>query len=609
MIKITYTSVPLILTIIPKRTFEKIPLTIIIVFFGILIIPVHAATITWVNALNPNQGCANPGTDCDATIIEVDDPAANLDVGQIDQIQVNVRTSVDATGIILTLYETGVNTSIFRNENLALMIGNNVFSASDTVTITIYDPNGDPGIIDQLNTPIQDIFVISDLDTAGITPIFTETDIASNLYTAKIKFGASTDSGTNTIKATAGTIISVLDIAGGNYANGIIAPNPSDDKGAIRVEEGGTITAEYYDDPVAKNVLFDDETTPIGVYPGPGRGGGGLVAPSLVVDVVAFASDSSGGGNGCVGDCVPPTLGADDRYNRMVQNGFSYNDNPVDVDLFYTHYPLVRVNVGEENKAVLKIYENFGPENIEHIELGFGLASGEILSESKATILLDRVQNANFTISKFDPENVLENIKVETSVDICTSFTSSQCLVATIYHTFRAPLDFTIVATNVWDFDKNAWQNYYNDGVEIHGKSLNPPKEYLGIDKGRLVRLTEISKDSAVDENGDLWTYDKTWIKNFKIQKTIDEEPTSHGYNRNHDKFKEYKENQIRLAESKLKELLLNKTLTEDMSEPKSISITYISRYDNKKLQTSIIDEAKRAEKIIAERYFHRYSR
>jgi hypothetical protein len=479
------------------------------ILVGICIVPAYAATITWQYALTPNDGCASgpsdPFLDCVPVIIEVDEPAANLDATEIDQIQVVITSSVDSTGIILTLDETGVNTGIFTNENVALMLENNVFSITDTITVIIEDNSG----ASELNLPVQEIFIISDLDTLGIAPVFERAGPTSDLYTAKIKFGAVTDDSTNTIMATPGTIISVIDIADGRNANGIISPNPSGGKGAIIVEEGGTITATYYTDPVSKTGLIATSSQPIGVLPPPGRGGGGLVAPSLVVDAIPVSGD----GNRCT-RCIPPTLGMNERNFRLVSEGFSYNDQPVDVELFYTPYPLIVVNVGQENKAVLKIYENEGPQNIQHVEIGFGLARGQIFSESKASISLDIGYDGEKVVSSYDPENVLQDIHIETKNDKCMPNAQYECLIVTIYHTFRAPLDFNMVATNVWDFDRNAWQNYYNDGVQIVGESMNPPVKHQVFDRrGYIHTITEITKTSAVDEKGNIWNkIDGFWI-------------------------------------------------------------------------------------------------
>jgi len=119
-------------------------------------------------------------------------------------------------------------------------------------------------------------------------------------------------------------------------------------------------------------------------------------------------SGSTGNGSGCTGDCEAPTLGVDSKYNSKVTDGFSYNGIPTDVERFFTPYPLITVNVGEENQAVFKIYENHGPQNVKHFSLAFGLGSDEIISLSKARIELDIDFDGSETVTITDPENALD---------------------------------------------------------------------------------------------------------------------------------------------------------------------------------------------------------
>jgi len=264
--------------------------------------------------------------------------------------------------------------------------------------------------------------------------------------------------------------------------------------------------------------------------------------------------ESSGSG-GC-DNCEAPTLGINSKAKRMVQNGFTYNGIPTDVERFYTPYPLLTVNVGDKNTAIFKIYEDTGPQNIKHFAFAFGLGTDQIISNSKAMIELDIDHEGTETITVTDPENALENIDVSTNVDSCNGGSAdSQCLIVTIDHTFRAPLDFNIVATDVWDMKRNSWQNYYNHGIEIEGESLNLPKQYNGISKGHIYHLTETSKTMAVDEFGNTWLFQydvwmKDYIKNERVQ-----DPHWSVMNRMHSDFADYKELQAQIAQEQLLEL------------------------------------------------------
>jgi hypothetical protein len=208
-------------------------------------------------------------------------------------------------------------------------------------------------------------------------------------------------------------------------------------------------------------------------------------------------------------------LGISNEGRRLVDDGFTYNGKSIDVERFFTPYPLVTVQTGIENTAEFKIFDNEGPDNVTHFELAFGLAKGESIGTSKVVINWDKSFDGVETVTLDDPENILENVKVITFEGSCSDDQLQKCLVIQVVHTFRAPLDFNILGTNVWDIRHNAWQNYYNHGIEIVGESLNPPKEYNGINKGHIYHLTETGKNTAVDEFGDTWTLNNTWIKNY----------------------------------------------------------------------------------------------
>jgi len=249
------------------------------------------------------------------------------------------------------------------------------------------------------------------------------------------------------------------------------------------------------------------------------------VSSAIVInscDVSASCTILASSSSGCSGDCVAPTLGLDKLNNLIIKNGFAFNENFSDVDLYYTFYPLITTNVGEENTLSLIIYENSGPENIAHVGVAFGLGEGEMFNESKAVINWDRSFDGIETLSVIDPDGVLENIRTQVEEKDCEEI-NSQCLYITIYHTFRESLEFNMVSTYIWDHDRNAWQNYFNSGIQIIGESLNPQKEYDGTHKGKIYRLTETQKNKSIDGDGNSWTLEKSvWIKDYVPTKKID---------------------------------------------------------------------------------------
>ena len=285
-----------------------------------------------------------------------------------------------------------------------------------------------------------------------------------------------------------------------------------------------------------------------------------IILPILPIPVITIISEppsviTKSNGNGC-DDCTPPTLGIDSKGTRLVDNGFTYNGNPTNVERFFTPYLLITVNIGEPNTAVFKIYEDTDHENIKHFSFAFGLASNEIISQSKAMIELDIDHEGTETVTVTDPHNALQNVLVSTDVDNCNGTDDSlQCLIVTIHHTFRAPLDFNIVATDVWDEKRNAWQNYYNHGIEITGESLNPPEQHSGINKGHIYHLTETSSTTAVDEFGGMWSFTHdTWSKDYIKTERVKDSPWL-SMNRMHSDFYKIQDYEIKRATKKLLEL------------------------------------------------------
>ena len=360
------------------------------------------------------------------------------------------------------------------------MQGDDSLSITDTATVTVEDPfcggfgfdicdSGNPDTIDGFTAGL---LIASDEDSfGGIFVDLVETGDDTRIFTGNFSLkddGGPSDDINDILEVNPGDVISVFDVVGLGVSNGLILPNPDLTTGAINAASdvgpvSGTVTATY-----DGSMASIDVQDPAGI---PGRGGGGAVQPVVVVDTPPGGSGGSSDltGSGCEGDCNPPTLGIDENLKRAVYKGFSYNNNPVDVELFYTPYPLITANVGVENLVVLKIYDDGGTQNIAHVGLGFGLGKGESFNDSKATINLDIERDGTQTTTLYDPENALENVRIVTAKEPCSPLSKIQCLVVSIYHTFREPLNFNMVATYVWDFYRNSWQNYYNHGIEIVG--------------------------------------------------------------------------------------------------------------------------------------------
>jgi len=414
--------------------------------------------------------------------------------------------------------------------------GDIVYSVGDTLTISFSAPTNQSGAVTQVNIDGNFTFAFPDI-SVGSTYTGTWTDPS--------------------------TLVITITGAGASPTIGVTTATPD---GGNNIGDAGS---------------------------GHALGGGGI---ALTGDFGVLAGGGAGnnGGGGCSSDCTPPTLGVNNKGLKLVNNGFSYNGKAVDVDHYFTPYPLITTDVGVKNTALFKIFENGGPQNISHFALAFGLAKGEILVDSKAVIEWDKAHNGKQTVTVTDPENALGDVRVNTHQGPCRmeSVFSMDCLYIVVFHTFREPLDFNIISTNVWDYDRNAWQNYYNDGLLIQGESINPPSNYVGIYQGHLVKLTETGKNTAIDTDGNSWTFDKTWTKDYIANKKVVDGATTKWIDRNNAWFEIYKKGQELVAQEKLNEILgAELKYYDSLEDPKTIFFEFTKRSEDFELQQRITKE------------------
>ena len=431
----------------------------------------------------------------------------------IDSIDVLVSSVGYSDVITYALTETGINTGLFTGTNFVFLVDNNKFQTTDTVDVII---NSDPergcypdDTITQLDSTSvgagDGVLIFSDTDLGGVGLVLIETGENTCKFIGKLKFTTtdSTDEITGTLKVSPGDILTVFDPIIFAYTNAQIIPTVAG-KGSIQSNtDDNQNTAEVsvtYNGLSAGLHMADD--------PGGSGSGGPINRPGLVLN---FLGSLLGGSS----QSVPPTLGLDENQRRIVDEGFSFNDNPVDVEQFYTHYPLITTPVGQNNTIKLKIYEDSGPDNIAHVGLSYGLGKGETFNEGRVTIEYDKTFDGIESVTLFDPGHVIGNVNVTSTITNCSTHNNAQCLEVTFDHIFREPLEYNMVATNIWDFERNGWQNYFNHGIQIVGKSMNPPKEYFGIYQGHTYNLTETGKNTATDDDGNNWTFDKIWNRDY----------------------------------------------------------------------------------------------
>jgi len=455
------------------------------------------------------------------------------------------------------------------------------------------------------------------LFTIGFTPYLAQEAFATHVISSYV---ANDPDDGDTVFGIGDTLTITLDVAGNVTTGAVTVPTDVTGNFTFTANPLATFTTDwtanwinttqlqitFVTNPTALTIGASTVEATAGNNIGDGSGDEGLTTAqsTLSGDFGLFVAASTGGGGGCTGDCIEPTLGVRNDGQRIVEEGFTYNGNSVDVERYFTPYPLVTVNVGKQNVAEFKIYDNGGPDKISHFELAFGLANGESIGMSKAVINWDKTFDGIETVTLDDPENVLDKIDVTTSEGSCSDELHQKCLIVKVTHTFRAPLEFDILATNVWDEKRNAWQNYYNHGIEVVGESQNQPKEYAGVNAGQIYHLTETSKTMAIDEFGNTWSlvYDQ-WAMDFVPNQKIVDGIAMNGYTRENSQFDVYRYGQYLLAENKLSEMC-SECSDESYAEINDIfayeyPIT-ISSLENPEIQKTMIIESEKAQEILA---------
>jgi hypothetical protein len=255
------------------------------------------------------------------------------------------------------------------------------------------------------------------------------------------------------------------------------------------------------------------------------------------------------------GNDYAPTLGSDRYGNNYVDNGFTFNDFTADVEDLKTDMPLQTLNVGELNTAVLKIYDNRGAGKIEHVELAFGLNKKQHVTESSNTITWEQNFKGTQSIIMKDPDNMLMDVNALGEAD-------GKIMKITFYFAFREPMEQSKIGVTVWDQDRHSKTFYFNDGIEVVGKSLNPPKIVTILDdRGYPITLTMTGKNTGIDEEGNIWTHNSPWMKlSQPVEVQLPHEnldPVSaHGFDRMNSMFDSYKNAQAQEAQKKLMEIL-----------------------------------------------------
>ena len=413
--------------------------------FIVLIPPqsVEAATLSFpigCNGTSFTPGDGQVGLPFQITYDDSSNPTYTTN-GLFDTITITIKSSTNPTGIPLVLNETGPNTGIFQNSNLALTeYGDNLISLEKGVTITV----GEAGGADPLN-----IVVVSDSDPAGIVvPLhLSGANATTQFFSGKIFFTRGPTSG-NHVHAGLGDMITITDPVG--YAtSGLIIPNSKPTVGALQVNFKDSVT-------ISGNGLIctgtvDDE---FGI---PGGGGGGLIIrPSLVLDLLA----AIGGSPHIVS---PPSFGGS-YYHYSDGLTFTEGDTKTTFDTSKYNQDLQRqvMVAGTPVNMTFKTFEAYNPTGVIHMGL-YIIPRGQdmLTSNSIGSIIWEKGQPVEVN----DPNHILSNATTSSTDDGKFQYTQ-----------------FTFVPTKSYDkmsFLARAWNDHmYSTDVRVHDEVDPSPMQY-----------------------------------------------------------------------------------------------------------------------------------
>ena len=388
---------------------------------------------------------------------------------------------------------------------LTITVPSDPIEKNATFSVTVLDVNGLPNIITQNNLTSSNIFV--DTISPRINLIGAKTYVISpNSTNPSIPDAVVTDGD----------------------------PNYPDDKTYT------TITNGTLDTSVLNSVILYTYTAE---PDGAGNPGSSIDRTVIVKNNPSSSSSSS------------PTIGKTSSGSRIVTNGFEYNGLTVNADRYHTEFPLIGTNVGDINTIKMKIHDSAGPTGIKRVEFALGVPDVGLYHEAE-TFVEVWMQRDNITVQEIiiiDDQNLLENSHVSATVSqIACSEDGPQCMLVELQYSYREPPTHNTISIKPVNWDNNAHQFYFNDGIHVDGDSINLPKE-IDISASHATSIPHASEtihlvqiDRAehlwIDQYGYQWKIIGNTIRQITVPEYLvpDDDGTYgilHGPDRNHPEF------------------------------------------------------------------------
>lgn len=451
-----------------------------------------------------------------ALSVKITDEDANLDASALDVILSSATTTtsgLEETEFELT--ETGVDSGMFTAQLIlssSTGVGKLQYQNNDDISI-LYDP--EPWGVGRF---FADFSGITSSPEVTLTDVIIDKKFPCNqldIVTHPVQL--SITPGTGTIDDATVSI---------NFANrwqvsdfGVLKVLYRADENAHFESLGGKVVPP--DPPTVFNIIQSTVSPAnvegqyaLGFDSGcSGGGGGGLVRPGLVVNVLAGSGaissiiGSLGGGGG--GTAVPLITGSSlflepEAGITLLGEGISSSGESLQVNLDDSSGP-VAIQTGEATTFSFDIYENQGIHNLEHATMYFFIGEDadvntihNDVSKSDTYILFDTGQsihvidphgyfeNASFDVSEIDPWNL------QIKYDI----------------TFAKPMETSSLLIRTWDHDKNTSDKVILNAIEVVEPSFfNVPVDLTSQDS--TLTQTELADIPIWVKNNALWWQQK----------------------------------------------------------------------------------------------------
>lgn len=220
----------------------------------------------------------------------------------------------------------------------------------------------------------------------------------------------------------------------------------------------------------------------------------------LIYATPVFADHGSSGGGrggGCSGDCIPPSMGLIENYVQGVSDGLIINDESFTVDHYTQQIPTQSAAIGQPLQITLNIYENSGAFYLSTVKLMLGqneeFVGGQLIPVSDVQIVWEQTLDGTESFYVSDGSELISDVSVTSFVD--GDPVTEKVIALTFSFTPTSDFDASPIVVNMWDHNRSAWTNYFQNALEIDSDPTSPG--LVSFQKNSELNLPAWVKDNA----------------------------------------------------------------------------------------------------------------